>query len=390
MLTRASIFYGVVLLALVLALRRDRGSFAIHLIALALPFAFIVKNLLVFGFAFYVTGGGNALYLGTNPATGGYEPPYLGLIYDVGAIARDQSHLTLQAEYLLGGVGRMLLASLDPGLLAAMYAKKLVAFLFITNAETAANLAWLRSWRIATLILSAIGLAAIRHRTLRIVLATLLAYQVAAHIPALYTHRYSVGALDLWLALLSGCGLAWLAARRRPIELAAVAGAMSAAILAGLYFHWKGGLPEPDIRVARHDLIWEARAPIGVTPQAATEVEIRDAPKFHPWYNYVLLMETTVTPAPADASCARVRISYKRTSDADFGPDRSIERTLEPDGNRHEHQFGAIVPLKLNAEGRLRLELACAPGARLAIHRLAVYAPLGAFEYRERFLAGLR
>jgi hypothetical protein len=58
---------------------------------------------------------------------------------------------------------------------------------------------------------------------LRWVLATTIAYLVAVHIPVLYEHRYSVGALDLWLALLAGVGVMELVQRRDRTAFAWVA-----------------------------------------------------------------------------------------------------------------------------------------------------------------------
>ncbi|MGE5617228.1 MAG: ArnT family glycosyltransferase [Bacillota bacterium] len=415
LLTRASIFYGVVILTAVLVwrayraapaiAREARGSALVHLIALVPALAFIVKNLAVFGFAFYTTGAGNALYLGSNPATGGYDPNYLGLIYDSGMIARDQSHLSLEAERLLGGVARMVLASLDPAFVAAMYAKKVAAFLFVTNAETIGDIVTLRAWRIATLILAAIGIFGIRVRWLRALAAGIVLYQVASHIPVLYTHRYSVGALDLWLALLSGIGIATLwQRRRRAAEGAIVAAAILAGALAGGYAYWNGTFPEPDAWVAAHDIVWdrsaealEAASVQGFVAQdgawrfgqrlATLEFEVHDAPRFHPLFNYALVIDSTLTPAASDEACGVVRIAYKREGESDFSDAHEITRKLIADGKPHEDQFGASIPLHLQGEGRLRLAFECAPGGRLELRRLAVVALLGALDYHDRYFA---
>jgi hypothetical protein len=414
LLTRASIFSGVVILAIILAwralrapaalAREARGSLAVHLVALAFPLAFIVKNLVAFGYGFYTTGAGNALYLGSNPATGGYDPNYLGLIYDSGMIARDQSHLSLEAERLLGGVARMVLASLEPAFIATMYAKKLVAFLFVTNAETIGDILILRAWRIATLILATIGVLAIRARWLRILAAGIVVYQVAAHVPVLYTHRYSVGALDLWLALLAGIGIAALWERRRAVEGALVAAAILAGILVGGYFSWNGTFPEPDAWVAPHDIVWERHgdalqpaAMDGFTVQdngyrfaqrsATLEFDVRDAPRFHPLFNYALVVDSSLSPSSSDEACGTLHIAYKRNAETEFSDAHAIVRKLVADGNAHENQFGASVPLHLQGEGRLRLTLDCAPGGKLELRRLAVVALLGALDYHDRYLA---
>ena len=56
---------------------------------------------------------------------------------------------------------------------------------------------------------------------------------------------------------------------------------------------------------------------------------------------------------------------------------------MDGDGQLHRHQFGAIAPLGINAEGRLKIETPC----ELDVARLAVYSAIGALDYRERFLA---
>ncbi|MGZ5079866.1 MAG: ArnT family glycosyltransferase, partial [Usitatibacter sp.] len=228
-LTRGTFFYWLLALIAFFAWRREKGALVAHLIALALPLAFIAKNALIFSFPFFATGAGNALYLGTNPVTGGYDPIYVGLIFDVGAIAPGPAPLTLDAEHRLGTVARMLLAETDKGQLAAMWAKKLAAFLFVSNAAEG-DVPWLRAWRIATMVLAAVGVMGIASRALRCVVAGSVLYQVAIHVPVLYTMRYSVGAMDLWLVLLAGIGIAPLYVRRSAAAIAVVAGAATAGV----------------------------------------------------------------------------------------------------------------------------------------------------------------
>lgn len=383
-LTRGTFFYWLLALIAFFAWRREKGALAAHLIALALPLAFIAKNALLFSFPFFATGAGNALYLGTNPVTGGYDPYYVGLIFDVGAIAPGPAPLTLEAERLLGGVARMLLAETDKGQLAALWAKKLAAFLFVSNAAEG-NVAWLRAWRIVMMVLAAAGVMGIASRTLRWVVAGSVLYQVAIHVPVLYTLRYSVGAVDLWLVLLAGIGLATLYERRNARAIAAVAAVAIAGVAGGAYAYRYAGSPEPDVFRAKHQVIWETR---GVKLHAGTnEIAVRDAPLFHPWFNYVLVVDSA-------GACDALRISYQRDADKDLGPevkrreaDRDfgpvVERRMEGDGQVHRHQLGAIVPLGINAEGRLKIETPC----ELDVPYLGVYSAIGALDYRERFLA---
>ena len=375
LLTRASLFYALLLLLPFLI--RSRPALYAHLLALAFPLAFIAKNFLVFGYPFFTTGAGNALYLGTSPLFGGYDPWYVNLIYDVGAVTGDQSHLTLKSEALLGGAARILLQELDPLYIAAMYAKKLAAFLFVTNAEGVSDVFWLRTWRVATLILSGVGLAAMRDRWLRWIVAGVIAYQVAAHVPVLYSHRYSVGALDVWLATLSGVGLAALWERRRPAAWGAAVAAIAAGTAGGAYALRHGGVPEPDVFAAPHVLVWEARDP------AAREIELRDAPNFSPWFNHVLVIDSTLQPGSDAAACGALNIAYRHAARADYPPAQQLTRRLEADGRRHVHQVGAQVPLDMSKEGTLRLKMDC-PGGTWTVHRLAVYSARGALALRQQ------
>ncbi len=393
LLTRATLFYALVAFVAFLAWRawrhKERAVFVAHLLALTLPVAFIVKNLIAFHYPFYATGAGGALYLGTSPLFRGFDPGYLGLRFDVGAITRGASHLTIAADAMLGAAGRLLVATLGWGDLASMYAHKLAAFLFITNAESG-DVFGLRTWRIATLILAAFGLAGMRDRWLRGVVAGVLAYQVVVHVPVLYQHRYSVGALDVWLAMLAGVGIAMLWERRRAIEMTAAACATLAGIMIGGYFAWNGGLPEPNVFGAENVLVWDNRG--GVLRfeerRARIDIDIPDAPDFSPYYNHVLVLDSTLKSGVADEACGAALLTYKRNDRESVSA--PLARKLHPDGMRHVQQIGAEVPLALDTGGQLRIEVTCAPGSVWEIHSVAVYSARGAAALRERLLSSGR
>jgi len=344
LLTRASLFYA--LLLFLPFLWRSRPAFIAHAIALALPLAFIAKNLLVFGFPFYVTGAGNALYLGTSPLFRGYDPGYLGLVYDVGAVTGLPSHLSIQADAMLQAAAKVLLADMDPRELASIYVHKLAAFLFVTNAEE--NVLELRLWRIATLILAAIGIAGLRDRWFRWLLGAIVAYVVAVHIPVLYNHRYSVGALDLWVILLAGVGVAHLWERARIREVSAAILVFTVGAAAAATHARSGRMPEPDVFAASHVLVWQTR-------ESKVEMDLTREPAFSDWFNHVLVIDTD--------ACGWVRIEY---------PDgRRWLRSMETDSKRHMHQVGLLGP-------RARIALDCPP------EYMAVYSARGGLALRER------
>jgi hypothetical protein len=369
-LTRGSLFYLLPSLAAFFAWKRERPAAIAHLAALAFPLAFLVKNLALFSFPFFATGSGNALYLGTHPVTGGYDPIYLGLVFDTGMVTQGPAPLELASERLLAGIARMLLAETPPLQLLQLYAHKLLAFVFVSNAATDGPVALLRGWRIATLILGAIGLVAVRSTLLRWVIGLTLLYQVVVHVPVLYTHRYSVGALDLWLALLAGIGAWDLAERRDAPRIVSTALVMVPALAAGAWAWLLGPEPHVDVFRGRNTLVWEQRGLRGI---GRMEVPIPQAPAFHPWANFALVIDVA-------SECDSLRLSYKRDTDAGFSP--AVTHRLADDGRVHRYQFGATVPLQLNAAGRLRIESAC----RIEMPRLAVYMPEPGLEWRERYL----
>lgn len=393
-LTRAPIVYWIIVLVTFLAWltwrtsngqepsRKSKAMLVAYTLALALPAAFLAKNVIIFGFPFYTTGGSNAIYLGNNPLTGGYDPNYLGLSYDVGAIARDQSHLTLEADRLLGGVAKMILAEKSVWFLLQMHLQKLAAFVFVTNAQPDALV--LRSWRIALLSLAMFGFAAITDRGLRWLLVGVLIFQLVIHIPVLYTHRYSVGAIDLWVLLAAAVGLAGLLTGGSIWKFAVLAIAATSGLMFGSLIYKNAGLPMPDVFAVGRLLVWEKEPFRHRFDGTHTHIDIpvRDAPWFRGWNNHVLVLEMQNESGKEDAQCLQVLVSYKRDKDTAFSRPVSIG---VPADKKHRVQVGAI-PLGLNAEGTVRLSMDCTGGVSLSVKRMAIYAALGAIDYRERLL----
>jgi 4-amino-4-deoxy-L-arabinose transferase-like glycosyltransferase len=367
-LTRGSLFYLLPVLVVLFAWKRERAATVAHLVALALPVAFIVKNMALFSFPFFATGSGNALYLGLHPVTGGYDPLYFGLLFDTGSVTQNPSPLLLESERLMSGIARMMILDTPLPQLAAIYGQKLGAFVFVSNVASDGDLS-MRLWRIASLVLAAVGFAAVGSTLLRWVLATTLAYLVAVHVPVLYEHRYSVGALDLWLALLAGVGVAELFQRRDRTQLGWVALATAAGFAVGLWA-WFGPEARIDVLRARNALVWEVR---NVRGYGRMEIPVPQAPLFHPWSNFALVMDMA-------SACDTVRLSYKRDAEAAFSP--VVVHRVQGDSKVRRYQFGATTPLGLHAAGRLRIEAPCA----MEIPRLAVYTPQAGTEMREKYL----
>jgi hypothetical protein len=392
-LTRAILFnWAIVLMAAFAwwtwrsrgeAQRSARFALAAYELVLIVPMLFIAKNAILFDFPFFVTGAGNALYLGHDPVTGGYDPGYVGIPFDVGAIARNQLQLTLEAEHLLGRAGRMLIAETPPLDLLAMYARKTLAFIFVTSAEPMGLL--YRCWRIGLVIFALPGLCAIRHPWLRTVLAGMLLYQVAMHVPVLYTHRYSVGGLDLWLVIAAGIGVASVLQplRWRRALVLAVAAVLGIGAGAGLYYY----IPRPQaeyFRAARLP-IWDGKPFAHVFRPGDDAIEFRVEPStyYYPWNFHVLWLVATLERDRDAAACDALDVSYRSDSDRDFQPAGTI--ALGHDAAPHGYGLRPI-PLKEKEAGVLRLSLACPGKVRMNASTIRIFSPVGSHDVRQRLL----
>jgi hypothetical protein len=314
--------------------------------------------------------------------TGGYDPNYLGIQFDVGEIARDESQLTLHAERLLRGVGEMLVAQSSLAELAMLHARKLAAFVFVTNAESHASL--LRGWRIATLVLSAVGLLRVRDVWLSLAVAGTAVCLTLVHVPLLYTHRYSVGSLDLWLTIGAGIGIAAACAwpwRR----IAALAALLAGACAVGTAFARFGARPVPDYLRGARLPEWKA-APLGRALSAG--IDVLDIPvattrPYYQWQDHVLWLSGKLTRTGPGDGCDRADVSFDTSGSgawkfvASFAP--------RDDGQQHDY-FVRGIPLPNPGNGTLRLSFRCSGGAHLALDRIEVFSPVGAVGWREQYL----
>src|SRR5258708_3314015 len=187
--------------------RRSVLSLALlHLVALAGVAAWIARNAIEFGFPSVSAGAGNALFLGINPLVDGFDPVYYGLSFDDGAVTMGVGPLSIEGDRLLRRVALLELADIPFPVLLEMGVRKTLAFVFVTDWEP--HVVRLRAWRMV-LAVFATGALFFERRSLVVqALAIFVAYMLAVHLPLLYHHRYSVGAIDLPLALLAAIRLA--------------------------------------------------------------------------------------------------------------------------------------------------------------------------------------
>ena len=416
-LTRGSIYYftfvvlvvsGIALLRTNLLERRSWQSiFLMHLIALILPLIFIAKNWLLFDFPFFATGAGNALYFGSHPLVNGYELPYYGLGYDEGAISGEHDHLSVMGDRLLKGVAITMLGERPLAELLAAYTQKTGAFIFISKAVLADSIWNARTLRIVELVLSTVGLIAIKHRFLQLLIAGLLAYQIAVHIPVLYTHRYSVGAIDMWLVLLSGIGIAALIKLRSRAWYSIIVTIAVSGVVAG-EAHRKYSSPlTPEIAKVPHEVIWQRLGTdlspignVGFTPTTpgnfllagepnSLDIPVRGVSQLDQTGNYVLGLKMGFA-AENGKSCKYFRVLYKRLVDPGFSNNQSARLRIQDAGQMHTYNIGATLALALISDGDIRLTVECPAGTNLRIDEVSIAEPTVAKTYKQIYLSRLK
>lgn len=414
-LTRGTFYYflfPILLVTLLIALR-NRGKqhdigkdlFLAHTIALLFPLAFIIKNWWLFDYPFFATGTGYALYFGSHPLVNGYEMPYYGLGYDEGTITRDLERLSIAADNLLKGVSLAILSDRTWGSLLETYSQKTFAFVFFTKAVLLDTIFNLRSFRIVATVLSFVGLFALKNRAMRGLFGGILLYQILAHMPVLYQPRYSVGALDLWLTILSAIGLVYLSSSQTSrLKTLWIVGIILIGIGVGEWHRTNSAPLSPDIFSVPHDKAWirtkqelagMAIEGMELTPDGkmiinaeipAVYFPVRNVPELNSSGNYVLTTEFSVLPKGTKDNCRDGQVFYKRLVDPGFSDAQSIPFKIISDGRQHVYHFGATLPLALISDGDIRLSVYCPPGTVLDIQRVVISVPQVAARYREKYL----
>jgi hypothetical protein len=370
-----------------------RGIVVTHAIGLAMIAPFLLHNLIRFGLPAVSTGAGVALYLGHHPLTWGFDPFYFGMTYDFGILLSDGGarHLELANDRVLLGAAKRVIASYDLVFLAKLYVVKLLSFLFVSNVEWIGPVAQLRAWRVPLICLSLVAIPGLRARPALLVVAGASAFQIAAHVPVLYAHRYSVVALDVPLALLAGVGAAtawrewsW---RARASGVALTLTAMSV----GLVIADNAQFLQPNIETAtnvtalerdRHQLQLTAGTGaklVGpgrvLTTEGIAEIDINLSQEpIESNRMYVLSLDASLdVPMNRPASCP-VWVKY-RTGDESFRYERAFFTHWNTDGRQRRILNGVWERIRIDRPGWLRLQFQCGAGATIDINRLALVHP---------------
>ncbi|MEO6696985.1 MAG: hypothetical protein ABIN45_03175, partial [Gammaproteobacteria bacterium] len=260
---------------------------------------------------------------------------------------------------------------------------------------------------VAEVILSFVGLFAVRPLLMRGLIGGALLYQIIVHIPVNYEHRYSVGAVDLWLILFSAAGLAYLISNYRTgksaLKLVALLVLMFAAIGYGEWHRINSPPLMPNILAVPHDVIWKREGNDLAALRGAAIVSegegkyrldgdslalylpVRNVKELYYGANYVLSLTLSVQDAGAEKSC-RGQVFYKRLDDAAFSESQSIHYRIPADGQPRSYHFGATLALGLNSEGDIRLSVYCPKGTVVKLERVLISIPQVGSTYRQRYL----
>lgn len=413
-LTRATLLYylPLVIAGSLLAARLQptsrtawRGMLLTHTLGFAMVAPLLLRNIVAFGLPAISTGAGVALYNGHHVLTWGFDPGYFALTFDFGILGRQGAgHLDLDTDRVLVGAAKRVVASFDLLFLAKLYAIKLASFVFVSNVEWIAPVAELRTWRVVLFCLSLASLPGLLARPALLVMAGGAAVQVAAHLPVLYAHRYSVVALDVPLALLAGIGLmtAWQdwSARAKVTGLAL----MASATLGGVVVADTARLLQPNVENTPHVTVFErGRGALQMTAGAGAaligdgrirtnagiaelDIDLRGEP-IEAGRNYVLAIDGSLdVPANRPASC--VVIYLYSVAGEPFVRERALATSWNTNGRPQRMLNGVNEQIKMHAPGLLRLQFHCGAGATIDISRIAVVQPFFSFDVLRNHFSG--
>jgi hypothetical protein len=374
-------------------------SFAgVQAIGAALATFVIIKNWLWFDLPQISTGGGNAFYLGSHTLTGGYEPSYGGLHFDVGSVAPGE-RLSVQADRMLQSVGWEMLLANPLAQTLANYWQKMWAFLFYPNVLLDDSLFTSRSLRIC--LVAGAGVAMVRGwRSPALLLAAAVAIcQVLVHTPLLYNPRYSESALDLWLALIAVCGFAMVSQWSARNVLLFSVGVLAACYAGKTIRHLEGRVAPLHFNASvPHTVVWQQQGVRGASlsgfvvddsgvltatdqrPSILLRLPDVDGVTGSAKYsrrNLFLILEAW-TP-PSGKRCDKGRIDFRPddVTGVDAAQDAYYPFRMKQDFDAQTFSFGVstLTPTwrkPINGPGTFKIEFSCDPGGVVRLERLAI------------------
>jgi len=380
----AAMYFAPLALA-VLAWKRQWRLAALHGVACAVVGLWILRNALVFGFPAVAAGAGGALYFGVNPLLDGFDPPYYGMQFDSGIAQDSLNHLSIHGDRTLRAIGTLELLDTPLSIVIPMFAHKALAFVFVSaTADTWNNLPWVRAWRIAAVVFALIGVAVQRRNAVVALLGGLIAYMVVVHIPLLYSHRYSVGAIDFPLALLAALGIAETlrSAGRTAAALVACALALGAGLVQANSLR---GSPMPERVPTEAAWVGEVEREAVVGRGEHLDFDIPPISR-EPWDMTILELDLAFEPV-AGVRCETMVVRYRKGDKASFDPWRAIRVAVKQGDGMQRYDVGATVPLGLDRPGTIRIEPECSGTTRVAVGTAAVLLSRRERYYTELFKA---
>lgn len=390
-----------------------RQLFAAHLLALLFPLLFIVKNWIIFGYPGLATGVGSALYFGSHPLTEGYEAPYFLLRYDIGAVTQELDNLSIEGDSLLKGVAILMLKQQTFLHILAGYFQKTFAFIFATKAILPDTVWNLRSLRIFEVILAVPGLLSLRSHLMRWFLGGALVYQILVHMPVLYNHRYSVGALEVPLILLAAIGFThlltgWKRQPRPMLKLASVFIFIVAAITAGELHRCYSQALMPDILSIPHVEVYQwpkkdlaTLTGNGVIAQGngayrntekqwSLDIPIPELVLSKYEENYVYSINITAQTNRFGRGCGLGAVYFRTVDEPGFVEPKSLHFRIVSDGEPHYYHFSAtygLSPLYPTKAGFLRLAGRCPKDSQIQLNNIVLSLSRVAQTYRNLYLS---
>jgi hypothetical protein len=385
-LLRPAAMYFAPLAMILFAWRRQWRLASLHAIASAGVGLWVLHNAIVFDFPAVAAGAGGALYFGVNPLVDGFDPPYYGLNFDSFEAQEDTTHLSIHADRTLGAIAMVEIRDTPLAVLARMFAHKAAAFVLMSSTEPANEpLPWLRSWRIASVMLAVFATWIHRRSTFVLAIAAFAVYMVAVHVPVLYTHRYSAGAIDLPLAILAAIGGVEVMGTVRRAAIALFAGTL--ALAAGLVDASTAAPGAPRLELVPHEVAWLANLDRETVVGPGEPIDIAIAPGGDPiqWYLTILQLDLAVNAA-TPGSCTAMRVRFKGAREERFADGPVVRIPIESDTAMHRYKLGSTVPLELHGSGVVRLQFECGSPASVHVGTVAVISPQREAYYRERYL----
>lgn len=180
-------------------------------LALLLPLIFIVRNKIVFNLPAISSGSGTTLFQGTNPYTGGFEPPTLGLSYKLGF--KDPNEISKSSDFIeynskLSRVAKNFILDRSPDELFSFLAYKTSWNIFLTPLDSSFKGAIYRSILFSfSLFFILVNFKNLNSTTATLALMLLL--QIGQSSLALYNSRYSAANIEPLFIVITSLGISF-------------------------------------------------------------------------------------------------------------------------------------------------------------------------------------